>query len=400
MNNVFQNNVKPILKKLLPHIEKLFLSFGRVVGLFYIPFFRSQLFFFFPFYHIGGAEKIHLKITHCLKEHRPIIFFTGKSESTALKKQFMQSAKTVEIGYLINPGYSITVFFYFWVGIVSTVVNSNKNSIVFGCNSRFFYKLIPNLKSQICCIDLLHAFGGGMEDLSLRYVERLDKRVVINKRTLNDFKDQYRLNNVSEEMNKRIYLIENCVKIPEKSRRKNNESTLRIVYVGRGSEEKRVNIIGKISCLCHQENMPVEFLLVGDVKDSIDEKYRKHCNFLGEIVDENEISEIYDSSDILLLVSSREGFPLVIMEAMAHGVVTISTDVGGISEHVHNGQNGFLIKNESEDVIVKNIFKLISELVSNRPLMNKTSLEAYKYAKTKFNCEKFCSEYKKLIWDK
>lgn len=247
---------------------------------------------------------------------------------------------------------------------------------------------------------MIHAFGGGIEDFSLPYVNRLDKRVVINKRTLKNLKDQYRLNDINEKMNDRILLIENCIKIPERIKRKNNKSTLRILYIGRGSEEKRVNLVGKISYLCHQNNMSVEFILVGDIKDSINEQYQRCCNFLGEIVDENKISEIYNSSDVLLLVSRYEGFPLVIMEAMAHGVVVISTDVGGISEHIHTRHNGFLIKNESEDFIIKNICEVINELASNEFLMNKISLEAYKYAKANFNCEKFCSEYKKLILGK
>ena len=119
-------------------------------------------------------------------------------------------------------------------------------------------------------------------------------------------------------MDERIFLIENCIQIPERTIRKNNGSTLRILYVGRGSEEKRVHLIGEISYLCHQKEMPVEFILVGDVKNSMPKEYKKHCNFLGEIVDEKKLSEIYNKSDILLLVSRYEGFPLVIMEAMAH----------------------------------------------------------------------------------
>jgi glycosyltransferase involved in cell wall biosynthesis len=82
---------------------------------------------------------------------------------------------------------------------------------------------------------------------------------------------------------------------------------------------------------------------------------------------------------------------------MACGVVPISTDVGGISEHIHNGRNGFLVKNESEDLIVKNVCNVISELVSNELLVDRISTEAYEYAKINFNCEKFCSRYRKLI---
>ena len=194
--------------------------------------------------------------------------------------------------------------------------------------------------------------------------------------------------------------FENCVQIPKKIRKKKNGHTLRILYVGRGTEEKRVHLIGEISQICHKKEMPVEFILVGDIINSIPEEHRKYCNFLGEIADEKRVSEIYDNSDILLLVSRYEGFPLVIMEAMAHGVVTISTDVGGISEHIRNGHNGFLIKNESEGLIVKNVCNVINELASNEHLMEKISTEAYKYANMNFNCENFCSKYRNLVLGK
>lgn len=392
---VLYAKVKPILEKVIQYSEKPLVITGKFAGSFFASYFRSKLFFFFPYYHIGGAEKVHVKITSCLKEYSPVVFFVNKSKSSALKEQFMQSAKIFDIGYLNNP-----LLIYFWAGVLSTVVNYNKDCVVFGCNNILFYKLIPYLKPDVCCIDLIHAFGGGIENVSLTYVNRLDKRVVINSRTLKDIKKQYSLNDVPEKMNDRIFLIENCVQIPERIIRKNNGSTLRILYVGRGSEEKRVHLIGKISRVCHQKNMPIEFVLVGDVKNSIPEQDRIYCNFLGEIVDEKRLSEVYNSSDILLLVSSSEGFPLVIMEAMALGLVTISTDVGGISEHVHNGYNGFLVKDDSEDLIIKNTCDIISELTSNKTLRNKISTEAYEYAKVNFNCKNFCVKYKKLIYGK
>lgn len=396
--DILYMRINNFLEKVFQPVEVPIILTGRLVGFLFIPFFRSQFFFLFPTYHIGGAEKVHLKIVHCLRKCNPVVFFTNRSINSALKKQFIQSAKIFDLGHFNY--FDNSVYINFWVGVLCTIINNNKTCVVFGCNNVLFYKLIPYLKPQICCIDLIHAFGGGIEDVSLPYVNRLNKRVVINKRTKNDLKNQYRLNGITEKMNERVFLIENCVKIPELVRRKNNKSTLKILYVGRGSEEKRVNLIGKVSHLCYLSNLPVEFTLVGDVKDSVEEQYRRYCNFLGELADEKQISEIYSNSDILLLVSSREGFPLVIMEAMAHGIVTISTDVGGISEHICNEYNGFLIKNESDDLIVKDVFGVLSKLTSDKILMDKISHEAYEYAKTNFNCKKFCSEYKNLFWGK
>ena len=48
--------------------------------------------------------------------------------------------------------------------------------------------------------------------------------------------------------------------------------------------------------------------------------------------------------DVLVLPSYAEGMPISILECMASGTAVIATDVGGIPEIVHDGENGFLIK--------------------------------------------------------
>lgn len=53
--------------------------------------------------------------------------------------------------------------------------------------------------------------------------------------------------------------------------------------------------------------------------------------------------EVYPNMDVLILPSFWEGFPYVIIEAMAHGIPVIATDVGGVSEAVLDGRTGLLI---------------------------------------------------------
>jgi glycosyltransferase involved in cell wall biosynthesis len=46
--------------------------------------------------------------------------------------------------------------------------------------------------------------------------------------------------------------------------------------------------------------------------------------------------------DMLALTSVSEGHPLVVLEAMARGLPIVATAVGGISETVQHGVNGFI----------------------------------------------------------
>ncbi|NVN91584.1 MAG: glycosyltransferase family 4 protein, partial [Desulfuromonadales bacterium] len=109
----------------------------------------------------------------------------------------------------------------------------------------------------------------------------------------------------------------------------------------------------------------------------------------------------YDRAHILLVTSSREGFPMVIMEAMAHGVVPISTDVGGISRHLTQGINGWLIDATStEERIVDDFCRIIQRLCDNRQQLHTMSRASFDYAGEHFSGREFCSAYRSLLLDR
>lgn len=47
--------------------------------------------------------------------------------------------------------------------------------------------------------------------------------------------------------------------------------------------------------------------------------------------------------DLFVNVSAMEGLPVSLMEAASYGIPCVATDVGGSSEIVHDGENGFLL---------------------------------------------------------
>lgn len=71
-----------------------------------------------------------------------------------------------------------------------------------------------------------------------------------------------------------------------------------------------------------------------------------------------EVAAIMQQCVFLILFSNYENFPCVIAEAMACGLPVLSTDVGGIAEHV-NEKTGVMIKKGDTDALVFQIDKML-----------------------------------------
>ncbi len=73
---------------------------------------------------------------------------------------------------------------------------------------------------------------------------------------------------------------------------------------------------------------------------------------------QKNVSPFYEALDILLSPSKTEGLSNVILEAMAHKIPVIATDVGGNSEIVTHNYNGILVKPNDTDIIEQELVKL------------------------------------------
>ena len=82
------------------------------------------------------------------------------------------------------------------------------------------------------------------------------------------------------------------------------------------------------------------------------DKYQVACRvrFEGNMT-QTELAEYYASADVLVLASSREGLPNVVLEANACGLPVIATDVGGVAEIVRTPQQGVVLAERTVNAI-------------------------------------------------
>jgi len=74
----------------------------------------------------------------------------------------------------------------------------------------------------------------------------------------------------------------------------------------------------------------------------------------------------YSQNDILICGSKRESYPNAVSEAMANGLVVISTPVGGVPEIIKDRKNGYLARDYSEDALLEKIMQVQDDVKSGR----------------------------------
>ena len=352
--------------------------------------------FFFPFYHIGGAEKVHLDILNCLDKKDTLTFITNESMNAGFKDEFKKATNLFELNKAIPYRYQKRfnkVFF--------KIINSNPNRVFFGCNSSFYYENLIHISPKSKKIDLIHAFSyeepNAAEKISIPFVELIDTRVVLGKKTYGDFKALYHDNNIDEKLLEKITIIKNKVNIPEKVTEKSEFDPIRILFVGRKSYEKRPELFIRIAEKCLEKDINATFLMIGDFNSNYTDL--PNVKIVGLLTDQDEIITNYKKAHLLLVTSSREGLPMVILESMAYGVVTVSTNVGEINELINpKNNNGYLIENtEDLEFLCDEFLKVIQNLSDEREKFNTMSLNAYKSVKENYSDATFRKKYKHLL---
>lgn len=138
-------------------------------------------------------------------------------------------------------------------------------------------------------------------------------------------------------------------------------------FVGRISTAKGNNELLAAFKRLLEKNDKVTLLMVGQDEGSVDRTLMnwatENANVVltGGVLHDN-IPKYIAAMDCMVHPTYREGFGMVLQEAMAMAVPIITTDIPGPSEVIEDGKSGILIQPQNEDAV----FSALNEAVNNK----------------------------------
>lgn len=171
-----------------------------------------------------------------------------------------------------------------------------------------------------------------------------------------------------------------------------------IGFVGRFSVEKGIlNFIESIPKILQYDN-DIKFIIAGD--GPLNEKVRTYLSendllghaVLADWISSDDLPIYLNKLKLLVIPSTTEGLPNIILESFACATPILANPVGGIPDLVKDSETGFLMSNNSSEVIAQSVIRCI-----NYPNLDKITKNAYKTILVHYKFEKAVERYSKII---
>lgn len=168
-----------------------------------------------------------------------------------------------------------------------------------------------------------------------------------------------------------------------------------ILTVGRLDANKCHDLIINAFKNINSKDWKLVIVGTGPMENELKKLVKKHnvqdkVEILGKV---KQIHEYYNKAGIFVFASRMEGFPNALLEAMYFGIPTISTDCNfGPSEIINDGENGYLIPIEDQNMLEKRL----TNLIGDEKLRDKFSNNSKLTTKT-FLCDAVVKKWDKVI---
>jgi len=257
-----------------------------------------------------------------------------------------------------------SIFYTYWFGYATSALIDIKDK-------HNFSKVVTRSHNY----DLYEERHGGYIPFRDEAIERIDAIHLISKHGLNYLINKYPLHV------KKFHLSPLGIAESNFSVEPSSDGVVRFLSCSYLNPVKRVGLIGDVLLKISQTtNSKVLWTHIGDGPDFkiIKNKYIDIKNkniefsFKGNL-SPDEVFLYYKNNpiDFFVILSSYEGRPVAIMEALNFGIPIIASNVGGVSDIVLDNFNGLLFEeDESVDFMASKIVELMSNKLKLRQMRN------------------------------
>lgn len=130
---------------------------------------------------------------------------------------------------------------------------------------------------------------------------------------------------------------------------------LKLIIAGDGEEKKGI----------------IDWIHHNNLSDSI--------SLPGYLQGHQKASALIESDFFILPSSHHEGLPISMLEAMAAGQFLITTPVGGIPEHIIDGENGIILSQPSSKEVNRSLIRCINDLEFCRKVQTNNIQQAWQF---------------------
>jgi glycosyltransferase involved in cell wall biosynthesis len=164
---------------------------------------------------------------------------------------------------------------------------------------------------------------------------------------------------------------------------------LAVLYVGRLSPSKNVDVLIRSVAALEETGRPVTCTVVGDGSErralerlAYDLGLVDLVRFVGA-VPLDRVLDFYESADVVVLPSSTEGWGKAIVEAMAFGVICVGPDCGVVPQLLAEGR-GFTVPPKSDDALTEALARVFDEPEKHADMIARGAEWAQQYTLERF----------------
>ena len=168
---------------------------------------------------------------------------------------------------------------------------------------------------------------------------------------------------------KDVYFCPNGIPVQQELPVRINHKEFNILFLSNMMEAKGVWDLVEACRILKEKGKKFYCHFVGKWSDIAEEEFRQKIQLLnlenyisaygGKYRNEKEV--YFQKADVFVLPTHNECFPLVLLEAMEHGLPCISTQEGGIAAIIDEGKTGYVVERKNPQALAEKIERLMEQ---------------------------------------